>query len=67
MAKSKKAPESDLTDDDYIVGTYNVVRRDYYGDPGKNVGAGLTKQAAEDYVKVRQQEGEACHYEVVAV
>jgi hypothetical protein len=65
-AKAKKEPD-ELTEDDYVSGSYNVVRRDFYGDPGKNVGAGLTKEAAEEYVRVRSQEGESCHYEVVPV
>jgi hypothetical protein len=43
---------------------FNVVRRDYYGDPGKQVGSNLSKERAAEYVKDRQQEGEKCSYEI---
>ena len=68
MARGRpKKDDDELTGEDYIAGSYNVVRRDFYGDPGKNAGVGLTKEAAEAYKADREREGERCHYEVVAV
>jgi hypothetical protein len=67
MAKSKAVRDTEYTEDDYIAGSYNVVRRDYYGDPGKVVGAGLTKVEADAYATMRRGECEPCAYEVTAV
>ena len=67
MAKAKAKIEVDVTEDDYTTGTYNVVRRDYFGDPGKNVGVGLSKANADKYAAERRAEGERCDYAVEAV
>lgn len=43
---------------------FHVIRREYFGDPGSQVGSNVTKERAASYVKEMQQADRA-HYEVV--
>lgn len=44
---------------------YNVLRRDFYGDPGKQVGCNVSRERAEEYVKEMEECGERAEFEIV--
>ena len=44
---------------------FHVIRRDFYGDPGKQVGANISKDRAEEYVQEMQDCGEQAAFEIV--
>lgn len=43
---------------------YHVIRRDYFGDPGKQVGSNVSKERAEEYVE-EMQGCERADFEIV--
>lgn len=44
---------------------YNVIRRDFLGDKGKQVGCNVSKDRAEEYVKEMQEAGEQGDFQIV--